>query len=80
MDEIDDSRVTLEYCLRELLSHRPKEVAVMVLHNKIKEKRGTLPEVIQHYFVGREMEDRWICYPWDAEDISAHEDQARATV
>jgi hypoxanthine phosphoribosyltransferase len=70
--------VTLEYCLRELLSHRPKEVAVMVLHNKNKEKRGTLPEVIQHYFVGREMEDRWICYPWDAEDIAAHEDQARA--
>ena len=78
VDEVDDSRVTLEYCLRELLRHRPKEVAVMVLHNKIKEKRGIIPEVIQHYFAGREMEDRWICYPWDAEDIAAHEDQARA--
>ena len=80
VDEVDDSRVTLEYCLRELLRHGPKEIAVVVLHNKNKEKRGNLPEGIRHYFVGREMEDRWICYPWDAEDIAAHEEQSRATV
>jgi hypoxanthine phosphoribosyltransferase len=78
VDEVDDSRVTLEYCLNELLSHGPKEVAVMVLHNKNKEKRGSLPEDIRHYFAGREMEDRWICYPWDADDIVSHEDQVRA--
>ena len=46
VDEVDDSRVTLEYCLRELLSHQPAEVAVMVLHNKDKEKRGRLPSAI----------------------------------
>ena len=39
VDEVDDSRVTLEYCLRELLRHRPAEIAVAVLHNKKKEKR-----------------------------------------
>jgi hypoxanthine phosphoribosyltransferase len=77
VDEVDDSRVTLEYCLRELLSHRPKEVAVMVLHNKNKQKHGRLPPEILHYFVGQETGDRWICYPWDAEDISAHEARAR---
>ena len=76
VDEVDDSRVTLEYCLRELLSHRPLEVAVMVLHNKNKAKRGRLPEGIRHYFVGRETGDRWICYPWDAEDIGEHERKA----
>jgi hypoxanthine phosphoribosyltransferase len=80
VDEVDDSRVTLEYCLKELLGHKPKEIAVVVLHNKNKEKRGSLPEEIRHYFVGREMEDRWICYPWDAEDIASHEEQAKATV
>jgi len=80
VDEVDDSRVTLEYCLKELLSHGPKEIAVVVLHNKNKEKRGSLPEGVRHYFVGREMEDRWICYPWDAEDIAAHEERSRATV
>jgi hypoxanthine phosphoribosyltransferase len=78
VDEVDDSRVTLEYCLRELLSHRPAGVAVMVLHNKNKEKRGRLPAAIQHYFVGQETGDRWICYPWDAEDIAAHEQRAHA--
>jgi len=78
VDEVDDSRVTLEYCLRELLSHQPAEVAVMVLHNKDKEKRGRLPSAIRHYFVGEQTADRWICYPWDAEDIDAHEERARA--
>jgi hypoxanthine phosphoribosyltransferase len=76
VDEVDDSRVTLEYCLRELLRHKPEEIAVVVLHNKNKEKRGLLPEAIRHYFVGEEMEDRWICYPWDAEDIDIHERKA----
>jgi len=78
VDEVDDSRVTLEYCLRELLSHQPAEVAVMVLHNKDKEKRGRLPSAIRHYFVGQQTGDRWICYPWDADEIEAHEQRARA--
>jgi hypoxanthine phosphoribosyltransferase len=73
VDEVDDSRVTLEYCLRELLSHGPKEIAVMVLHNKLKEKRGSLPPAVRRYFAGEELEDRWICYPWDALDIAEHE-------
>jgi hypoxanthine phosphoribosyltransferase len=80
VDEVDDSRVTLEHCLKELLGHEPEEIAVVVLHNKDKEKRGSLPRGIRHYFVGQEMEDRWICYPWDAEDIAAHEERARARV
>ena len=73
VDEVDDSRVTLEYCLRELLSHGPSELAVMVLHNKLKEKRGNLPPEIRHYFAGEELEDKWICYPWDADDIDEHQ-------
>jgi hypothetical protein len=76
VDEVDDSRVTLEYCLRELLRHQPREIAVAVLHNKNKLKRGRLPAEVRHYFVGVELEDRWICYPWDALDIGEHERQA----
>jgi len=72
VDEVDDSRVTLEYCLRELLSDEPEEIAVAVLHNKNKEKRGVIPEEITKYFVGEELEDNWICYPWDAVDIDNH--------
>ena len=69
VDEVDDSRTTLEYCLRELLKHRPKELAVMVLHNKKKEKKGVLPSEVKRYYVGEEIEDIWIAYPWDALDI-----------
>jgi hypothetical protein len=78
VDEVDDSRVTLEYCLRELLRHGPAEIAVAVLHNKNKEKRGCIPEEVRRYFVGENLEDRWICYPWDALDICAHELKARS--
>ncbi len=69
VDEVDDSRVTLEYCLRELLRHSPLEMAVAVLHNKNKEKRGIIPDEVSKYFAGEILEDNWICYPWDAMDI-----------
>jgi len=73
IDEVDDSRVTLEYCLRELLRHNPEEIAVAVLHNKRKTKRGVIPSCVNRYFCGEEQEDRWIAYPWDALDIDEHD-------
>ena len=73
IDEVDDSRVTLEYCLRELLRHRPAEIAIAVLHNKKKEKRGVIPAEVSRYYCGEEHEDRWIVYPWDADDIEVHD-------
>ena len=78
VDEVDDSRATLEYCLRELLRHRPAEIAVAVLHNKHKVKKGRLPPEVQRYFAGEELDDKWICYPWDAVDISEHERISRS--
>jgi len=78
VDEVDDSRVTLEYCLRELLRHGACEIAIAVLHNKKKEKKGKIPREISRYFAGQELEDRWICYPWDAEDIAEHRRMAEA--
>ncbi len=68
-----------EDSVRELLRHGPREIAVAVLHNKNKPKGGCLPAEVRHYFVGQELEDRWICYPWDALDIGAHERQATET-
>jgi hypoxanthine phosphoribosyltransferase len=72
VDEVDDSRTTLEYCIRELLRHKPLEIAVAVLHDKMKEKRGVIPPEVSRYFAGRTIEDKWIVYPWDALDIGAH--------
>jgi uncharacterized protein len=73
VDEVDDTRTTLSYCLRELLSHRPEELAVAVLHNKLKDKAGLIPEEIERYYAGREIPDLWVAYPWDALDIDEHD-------
>ncbi len=73
IDEVDDTRATLSYCVRELLSHNPQEIAVLVIHNKIKKKDGEFPPEIKRYYPAVEIEDRWIKYPWDAEDIDDHD-------
>ena len=38
IDEVDDTRATLAYCVGELLSYEPEEIAVLVLHNKLKKR------------------------------------------
>jgi hypoxanthine phosphoribosyltransferase len=80
VDEVDDSRTTLEYCLRELLLHHPAQIAVAVLHNKKKEKKGRIPPAVGPYFAGEEIDDKWICYPWDAQDIAEHERISRSGI
>ena len=76
VDEVDDTRVTLEYCLKELLRHKPAEIAVAVLHNKRKIKTGVIPDEISRYYVGKELDDRWICYPWDAHNIDEQDSRS----
>ena len=73
IDEVDDTRATLSYCIKELLNNEPEEIAVLVLHNKKKEKDAEFPAAIKRYFAGEEIEDLWIKYPWDAIDIDEHE-------
>lgn len=77
IDEIDDSRMTLAYCLRELLSHEPAEIAVAVLHCKNKEKKDEIPAAVRQYWAGEYLEDHWVVYPWDVADIDEHERNAR---
>ena len=72
IDEVDDTRATLGYCVGELLSYQPKEIAVLVLHNKLKKKDVEFPPEIKRYYPALEIEDMWIKYPWDAEDIDEH--------
>ena len=73
IDEVDDTRVTLSYCLEELLSHDPEEIAVLVIHNKKKVKQAKFPDAITRYYAAFDVEDRWIRYPWDAPDIEEHD-------
>jgi hypothetical protein len=77
IDEVDDSRATLEYCIRELMNHHPAGIAVAVLHNKDKHKKGAIPKEVVLYIAGEELPDVWIVYPWDAQDIDAHDAAAK---
>lgn len=80
VDEVDDTRTTLDYCVRELREkNRPSEIAVCVVLNKLKRKKGALPPDVA-YFAGAELEDKWCAFPWDARayggDIYEHERKA----
>lgn len=88
VDEVDDSRTTLGYACSELQKDidqhlaelTPEQraaapetaMAVFVVHNKLKPKDGVIPESIQ-YFSGADTEDKWLCYPWEQEDILEHD-------
>jgi len=87
VDEVDDTRTTLEYAVRELekdVSEMQEKTgrkdekttfSIFVLHNKDKPKKGTLPQEIIHgkYLAARTVGDDWICYPWEAIDIDEHD-------
>ncbi|MCK9192091.1 MAG: phosphoribosyltransferase [Sphaerochaetaceae bacterium] len=72
IDEVDDTRATLAYCVGELLKYKPEEIAVLVLHNKLKDKDVDFPPEIKRYYAAEEIPDFWIKYPWDADDIDEH--------
>lgn len=81
IDEVDDTRTTLQYCVEEVLKHKPTKIGVAIVHNKLKPKRGQLPKDVE-YFAGADVPDYWNCYPWDSEaysrSIDEHEALARS--
>lgn len=81
VDEVDDTRTTLEYAVRELekdveqatqklgRTGEKTSFSIFVLHNKDKGKKGTLPkELIDggRYLAAETVGDEWINYPWEA--------------
>jgi hypoxanthine phosphoribosyltransferase len=80
VDEVDDTRTTLEYAVRELEKDVEAAVkklgregektnfSIFVLHNKDKPKKGQLPQEILkgRYSAARTVGDVWINYPWEA--------------
>ncbi len=88
VDEVDDTRTTLEYAVRELQkdvdeaasrlgrSAESTKFSIFVLHNKDKVKKGHLPKDMlddRRYLAAETTEDVWICYPWEATDIDEHD-------
>jgi len=77
VDEVDDSRATLKYCvdtIREACA--PSALGVAVVHNKLRDKTAQLPPDVA-YFAAENVPNVWNCYPWDASDIDEHERKAR---
>jgi len=83
VDDIDDTRMTLQYCVDELIKvNSPSAVAVFVVHNKLKKKTGKLPDDVWYFSGDNITSDIWVCYPWEAGapgmlDIIQHEQFAR---
>lgn len=73
VDEVDDERTTLAFAIEELMLEQPAEIGVFVMHNKLKPKKADFPQAVKHVFVGTDIEDVWVDYPWDARDIGQHE-------
>jgi len=88
VDEVDDTRTTLEYAVRELqkdveeakkrLGRESEKTTftIFVLHNKDKDKKGELPKEIigeGKYLAAETVGDVWICYPWESTDIDEHD-------
>ncbi|TKA79626.1 hypothetical protein B0A49_03139 [Cryomyces minteri] len=88
VDEVDDTRTTLEYAVKELQKDvetatkklgrdaEKTRFSIFVLHNKDKPKKGNLPEDMldeNRYLAALTVPDVWICYPWEATDIDEHD-------
>lgn len=91
VDEVDDTRTTLEYAVKELQrdvdlaakqagrENEGTRFSIFVLHNKDKPKKGSLPKEMMdgnRYLAARTVPDVWINYPWEATDIDEHDRMA----
>jgi len=76
VDEIDDTRKTLAYCAREVKKAGPEAVGIFVVHNKLKDKMDELDDDVI-YFAGQGIPDKWVVYPWEADDIIDHDEKAK---
>jgi hypoxanthine phosphoribosyltransferase len=66
VDEIDDTRHTLKYCVDQLKQkNNANKIGIFVIHNKIKDKVWDINENI-FYHPAITIEDNWVVYPWDS--------------
>ena len=64
VDDIDDTRTTLQFCLNKLkLENNLNVYKIFVIHNKIKKKVISID--IDNYIACETIEDIWINYPWE---------------
>jgi uncharacterized protein len=69
VDEVDDTRKTLKFLTDKLIIEEEllsKNLGVFVIHNKLKSKEFEIKDLnVSYYKSGKDVEDKWIVYPWD---------------
>jgi len=68
VDEVDDTRKTLDFLIDKLKNDGliAENLGVFVIHNKHKPKLISNEDLqVSYYHAGRDVEDKWIVYPWD---------------
>eukprot|EP01006_Ploeotia_vitrea_P009425 TRINITY_DN22071_c0_g1_i1.p1 TRINITY_DN22071_c0_g1~~TRINITY_DN22071_c0_g1_i1.p1 ORF type:complete len:203 (-),score=18.02 TRINITY_DN22071_c0_g1_i1:223-831(-) len=66
VDDVDDTRSTLTKTIQLLGKLQPKTLSVFVLHGKNRDKIATMDDLrVSKYFVGEQVSDAWVEYPWD---------------
>lgn len=93
VDEVDDTRTTLHYALTELYQDIKENAeklgknmgdtkfSIFVVNNKLKPKRAELNKELMNggiYISGEDVDDKWIAYPWESDDIDTHTKHAIA--
>jgi len=68
LDEIDDSRRTLETASKYILGLGASELRILVAYLKKSPKTGVLPEGVKVYY-GRIIPNCWIEYPWESKRL-----------
>ena len=71
IDELNDTGVTINYCIEELKKYSPNKIVVGVVDHKEKEKKVELPTDVL-YCYGRTVDDVWRVYPWESKHIYIH--------
>jgi len=64
---------------QEEKKHLDTEFSVFVLYNKLKPKKKQLPDYIMdqgRYIVASDVDDSWLCFPYDSTDIDLHTKRA----
>lgn len=69
LDEIDDTRTTLDICSKFLQNKKPAKLVVASMHNKLVVKSGFIDSSLP-YYTGTDVENKWIVYPWELLDIN----------
>jgi len=77
VDEVDDTRKTLAFCVSEINKCEPKSIIVFVVNNKKSTKLAKFDCDVT-YVAGCETENRWVVYPWEVSgDIYEHNKLAK---